>query len=126
MRRGHSQGIEFVDDLPLVQKAQDYLLPVIGGECRNSDIYGLGSVVEMDAAVLRTPLFGDIHVRHDLEARQDFRYGAQGQFARDFKYAVLAEPDEEVLFAGLEMDVGNAGVHRFGDDFVDEPDDGGA
>ena len=126
LRGGHAQGIETVDNLALVEKTQYEFLSVVGREGRYADVHVLAAVVEMDAAVLRAPLFCDIHARHDLEARKHLRDGTQRQLARDFQHAVLAETHQEGFFARLEMDVGNSGVHRLGNDVVHEPDGGGA
>lgn len=75
---GHAQGIKTVDNLPLVQEAQHHLLPVVGGQGRYADVYVLTAVVKMDAAVLRAALFGDVHARHNLEARDYLGNGTQG------------------------------------------------
>ena len=114
-----------MDNLALVEQAQYEFLPVVGREGRYADVHVLAAVVEMDAAVLRAPLFGDIHARHDLEARKHLRDGAQRQLAGYLEHAVLAETYQEGLFARLEMNVGDAGVHSLGNDVVYEPDSGG-
>ncbi len=82
---------------------------------------------EIDAAVLGKSSFGDVEVRHDLEARDDgsleeFDLRGNGGFVQD---AIGAVADAQVVFERFDVDVGGALVDGGADDLVDEIDDGG-
>ena len=82
---------------------------------------------EIDAAILRQPALGDVHVRHHFQAREDRRLKKpklrrHGNFVED---AVDAVADAQIVFERLDVDVGGALVDGFADDLVHELDDRG-
>src|SRR5690606_23889584 len=58
-----------------------------------------------DAAVLGDAAFGDVQVRHDLEAAGDGRGHGGRRVHHLEEFAVDAEADLEFLFVGLDVDV---------------------
>ena len=110
-----------------VQDAQDDLFAEQRRQRRNAVVDLLLLAVEcgadLDASVLRQPLLGDVHLRHDLDARGDGILEAQGRIHHVVQDAVDAEPDAEVLFIGLDVDVAGALFERFRQDQVHQLDD---
>ncbi len=83
------------------------------------------SELEVDAAVLRQALLGDVELGHDLEARD---HGALQRLdvlrhRHLVQHAVDAVADAQVVLHGLDVDVRRALVERFADDLVHELDD---
>ena len=79
-------------------------------ETRKSMSFELAVVREadLDAAVLRQPLLGDVELRHDLDARGD-RVAHLHRRGHDVvEDAVDAVPDAEFLFVRLDVDVARA------------------
>ena len=78
---------------------------------------------DLDAAVLRQALLGDVQLRHDLDARRD-RVAELHRRRHDVvEDAVDAEPDAELLLVRLDVDVARALLNRRHQHQVDEPDD---
>src|SRR5690606_20310660 len=84
-----------------------------------AQVGGLPAPFERDAAVLRLVPDGDVHVPHDLHARDQ----ASGHVAREGgvvdEASVDAVADAHSVRGGLEVDVAGALLERFGDDHVD-------
>ena len=78
---------------------------------------------DLDAAVLRQPLLGDVQLRHDLQARRD-RVAELHRRRHDVvQDAVDAEPDAELLLVRLDVNVARALLNRRHEHQVDEADD---
>ena len=81
--------------------------------------------LQIDAAVLRQAALGDVHVRHDFQARDDGRLQhAQLRRHRDFvQDAVDAVTNAQIVLQRLDVNIRGALDDRFADDLVDELDD---
>ena len=80
--------------------------------------------LQHDAAVLRQPLFADVELRHDLEARGDGVFQFQRRIHDRLQNAVNAEADAELFFVRLHVNVAGAALHGVGEHQVHELDDG--
>ena len=113
----------------LSSKPQHDLLAPQRGQGRDAEIELLLLAADLhlqhDAAVLRQPLFADVELGHDLEARGDGVLQLQRRIHDRLQDAVNAEADAEFFFVGLHVNVAGAALHRIGEDQVHELDDGG-
>ena len=94
-------------------------------ETRKSISFGDAVLVEadLDAAVLRQPLLGDVELRHDLDARRD-RVAELHRRAHDVvENPVDAVADAQLLLVRLDVDVARALLDRRHQHDVDQPDD---
>jgi hypothetical protein len=80
--------------------------------------------LQHDAAVLRQPLFADVELGHDLEARGDRVLQFQRRIHDQLQNSVNTEAHAEFLFVGLHVNVAGAPLHRIGEHQVHELDDG--
>ena len=113
--------------LVLVEETKDDLFAEQRRQARDAEVDFLGRAVDgeadLDAAVLRQPLFRDVELRHDLDARGD-RVAELHRRRHDVvEDAVDAEPDAELLLVRLDVDVAGALLDRRHQHQVDEPDD---
>ncbi len=112
----------------LVEDTGDDLLPEQGrqGGDAHVDLFAV-PVLELDPhldpAVLGEALLGDVHVREDLDPREDGAPELQGQADHLVEVAVDAVADAELLFVGLEVDVRSALLDGVDERRVDEGDD---
>ena len=81
------------------------------------------SAVDAEAAVLRQPLLGDVHARHDLQARDQPFVDPLGQVHHFLEQAVEAVADEHAFFHRLDVDVARLALDRALHDEIDEVDD---
>ena len=79
--------------------------------------------VFLDAAVLRQPAFGDIHVRHHFHARDDGQREMARRRRHFVKRAIHAITNFEFALEWLEMNVARAILDRLEHDQIDEPND---
>ncbi len=79
--------------------------------------------LQLDAAILRNAALGDVHPRHDLDARDDSRREIARRLRHFVENAVHAEADAKHLFVDLEMDVRCAAADRVQQRAVDEAHD---
>ncbi len=90
----------------------------------NAEIDLAAENADLDAAVLRQAAFGDVELRHQLQARDDGGF----QFARRLllieEHAIHAEADAEFLLERLDVNVAGALLDGLRDHGVDQPDDG--
>ena len=94
-------------------------------ETRKSISFGHAVLVEadLDAAVLRQALLGDVELRHDLDARRD-RVAELHRRAHDVvENAVDAVADAQLLLVRLDVDVARALLNRRHQHDVDQPHD---
>ena len=80
--------------------------------------------LQHDAAVLRQPLFADVELRHDLQARGDRVLQFQRRIHDQLQNAVNTEAHAEFLFVGLHVNVAGSALHGVGEHQVHELDDG--
>ncbi len=124
--RAHVEPVEAeAERLAAREETERNALAVHGRNGGDADVDGAGVGGQIDAAVLRQAALGDVHVRHDFQARDDralehAKLRRHGDFVQD---AVDAVADAEVVFERLDVDVGGALVDGFADDLVDEFDD---
>jgi hypothetical protein len=121
---GQAEVFEGEVDRRAVEHAEHDGLAVVGGQRGNAHVHLFVADLFDDAAVLRDAALGDVHVGHDLDARKD----GQGEVDRRRRHfierAVHAVADLEVLFEGLEVDVGGLFLDRLIEDEIDVADDG--
>ncbi|KAG1394739.1 hypothetical protein G6F59_014124 [Rhizopus arrhizus] len=99
-----------------IQDTQHHLLAEQGRQCAHAevDLLGLGQV-ELDAAVLRHALLGDVQLRHHLQARGDALIELHRRARHHLQQPVDAQAHPVVVFIGLEVDVRGAladGIHQ--------------
>ena len=108
----------------LIEDAQHHLLAVQRAQRRGAEVDVLAVFVgDADAAVLRQALLGDVHARHDLQARDQSFVDPLRQVHHFFQQAVEAMADEDALFHRLDVHVRRAGLDRALHDQIDEVDD---
>ena len=90
----------------------------------HAQVDGVAGHGDRDAAVLRDAALGDVEVRHDLDARDDGGGHRDVRRLHLVEGAVHAVADLEVVFEGLDVDVGRAVHDALVEDHVDELDDG--
>ena len=112
-------------DLSARQQTQRNALAVNRRDSGDTDVDFLALDADVDAAVLRQPLLGDVHSGHDLDARNDRGLVALQlrRHRRLVQDAVDAVADAQFVFRRLEMNIRRAIFERFPDDLVDELDD---
>ena len=114
-------------ELALVEQAHHDLLAEQRGDRRDAEVEVARAILDakadLDPAVLREPLFGDVELRHDLQAR-DQRVARAHRKSHDVvKHAVDPEPHAELLFVRLHVDVRGARLERLDQDQVRDLDD---
>jgi len=77
-----------------------------------------------DAAVLGQALLGDVQLGHDLDAGGERVLEFHGRSHDIVKHAVDPEPDPEVFFVWLDVDIGGRALDGVGDEQVHQLDDG--
>jgi hypothetical protein len=113
--------------LALVEQAHDDLFAEQGRQARDTevDVLGLAVVAEanLDAAVLRQALLGDVQLRHDLDARGNGVAHLQRRRHDVVEDAVDAVADAVFLFVGLDVNIAGAFRNRRHQDDVHQLDD---
>ena len=94
---------------------------------RDADVHLRVVDPDLDAAVLRQPLLGDVQVAENLDARHDGRLEALDlrRHRHVLQHAVNAVADAELVLERLEVDVRGPQLDRVPQDLVDEADDRG-
>ena len=100
---------------------------VDGGDRGHADIDGASARGEIDAPVLGESAFGDVHVGHDFQSRndgtlQDSKLWWDSDFVEN---AIDAIANPQIIFEGFDVDIGGAFHDGFADDLVDEFDHAG-
>ena len=113
--------------LVLVEETKDDLFAEEGRQHRDAevDLLRLAALVvaDLDAAVLRQALLGDVELRHDLHARHDgvaILHRRRHDVVED---AVDAVPDAQLLLVRLDVNVAGALLNGGHEHDVHEPDD---
>ena len=98
-------------------------LAVDGGHGRDADVHapaaGRG---DADAPVLGQAPLGDVHLRHDLDARGERGLQPPRRRLLVVEDAVDAIAHPQAVLEGLDVDVRGFGVHGLLDEEVDQPD----
>ena len=91
---------------------------------RDAEVDGLARHPQLEAAVLRHALLGDVELRHDLDARNDRAVEALVDRPHcRLQHAVDAVLHVDRVFLRLDMDVARAPLDRTEDGRIDQPDD---
>ncbi len=107
----------------LVEQAQHDAFAMTGGYRRHAHVDGAAGDAQADAAVLRQALFGDVETRHHLDARDQERRNRALGLQHLAQHAVHAEPDDQAVLVGLDVDVGGVFLDGLGQYGIDQPDD---
>ena len=85
---------------------------MVRGNRRHTKVEVLAVDGDLDSSVLRDALFGDLHLRHDLYARDDGLLEALGRRVHFSQGSVDTVTDAELLLHRLDMNIG--GLHLDG------------
>ena len=121
----HAEPVERELHAALVEQPHDDPFAVQHGDDRHADVDFAAVHLELDAAVLRQALFGDVQPRHDLEAADDrglkpVDLRRRGLLLQD---AVDAVANLDARGLRLDVHVARPRVDRFDQDFVHEVND---
>ena len=118
------QLVELLADRFLVEDTDDRVLAVHARHDRDAEVDRLARQPQLEAAVLRDALLGDVELRHDLDARDDRAVEALvDRPHRRLQHAVDAVLHVHRVVLRLDVDVARAPLDRRVDRRVDEPDD---
>jgi len=122
-----AQGVEVDLDGAAVEDTQTAGLAPAGWQDRDAQIVIIGAAPHFDTSVMRLAVFGDIHVRHDLDGGTDrVAQLVDALWQRDLlQDAVDAVAQAQRALERLDVDVGTVHADRFGDDQIDEADHAG-
>ena len=108
----------------LVEDSDDAIFAVRGRDDRDAEVDGAAGQAQLEAAVLRDALLGDVELRHDLDAGDDRGVMALvDRIERLVEHAVDAVLDDDFVVAGLDVNVRGPALDGVEDDRVDELDD---
>src|SRR5438094_5988243 len=108
--------------LTAAEQAQTDRFAVDGGNGRNAHIDVLITRLQIHAPILRQSAFGDVHVRHYFQARDDGRLqDAQLRRHSDFvQNSIDSIPNSQIVFQRFDVNVGRALENCFANDLVYE------
>ena len=121
--RVEAQMLELEHGVVLLEDTHHAAFAEAGRHGREADVDVLAGDLDLDAAVLRHALLGDVQGAHDLDAGGDGRVGLLGLPDNVVEHAVDPEADDELLFERLDVDVGCLFLDGAEDQRVDELDD---
>ena len=107
-----------------LEDPQHGLLTEGGRQHRHAEVHRLAADLDPDAPVLRHPPLGDVEAAHDLQAGEHRRLHRGRCLAQLTGHPVDADPNDEPVGLGNEVDVRGAMAERPADHVVDEPDRG--
>ena len=115
---------ELLADRLLVEDADDRVLAVHARHDRDAEVDGLARHAQLEAAVLRHALLGDVELGHDLDARDDRAVELLGDRPhRRLQHAVDAVLHVHRVVLRLDVDVARAPLDGGEDGRIDQPDD---
>ena len=118
------QLVELLADRFLVENTDDRVLAVHARHDRDAEVDRLARQPQLEAAVLRHALLGDVELRHDLDARDDRAVEALvDRPHRRLQHAVDAVLHVHRVVLRLDVDVAGAPLDGGVDRRVDEADD---
>ena len=121
--RRHADIVEVEEARGLVEESHYHRLAVLDGEGRDTHVDVVAPRADLEAPVLREPLFGDVEPRHQLEAEhQSGRYPHLVEVGL-VEHAVDSLPDSEDLLVRLDVDIRGVDLHRVLEDHAEELDD---
>ena len=119
-----AQLVELLADRFLVENTDDGVLAVHARHDRDAEVDRLARQPQLEAAVLRHALLGDVELRHDLDARDDRAVEALvDRPHRRLQHAVDAVLHVHRVVLRLDVDVAGAALDRGVDRRVHQPDD---
>jgi hypothetical protein len=123
-RRRHPDLLDRRHALAVIEDAHHHFLAKERPQSGHAEV-DFGAVLggRAQPAVLRQPLLGDVHTRHDLQARDQSLMHPLRQVHDLLEQAVEAMPDEDTLFHRLDVDVARLALDRALDDEIDQVDD---
>src|SRR5262249_7589686 len=111
-----------------VQQAEHDFFAKQSGESRNAEVEFARTRVDLhfdlDTAVLRQTLLGDVELRHDLDARDQSIAQLQRRMHHVVKHTVDTEPDAQLFLIRFDVNVGGATAQRVNEEHVDQAHDG--
>ncbi|MCY1532701.1 hypothetical protein D9M68_679860 [compost metagenome] len=122
--RGHTQPLQLQAPGFLVQQAQHGAFAVPGGQGRHAHVYRPPPHPQGDAAVLRQTLFGDVQVRHDLDARNQRRVQRLARRHDVAQGAIHPVAHHRMGLERLDVDVAGAIARRLREERIDHADHG--
>ena len=115
---------ELLADRFLVEDTDDGVFAVDARHHRDAEVDRLARQPQLEPAVLGHALFGDVELRHDLDARNDRAVEPLvDRPHRRLQHAVDAVLHVDRVVLRLDMDVARAPLDRTVDRRVDQPDD---
>ena len=115
---------ELLADRFLVENSDDRVLAVDARHDRDAEVDRLARHAQLEAAVLRHALLGDVELRHDLDARDDRAVELLGDRPhRRLQHAVDPVLHVHRVVLRLDVDVARAALDGGVDGRVDQPDD---
>ena len=122
--RRHPDLLERRHALPVIEHAHDDLLAKQRAQRGDAEVdFGAILGAHAQTAVLRQPLLGDVHPRHDLQARDQPFVDPFGQVHHFLQQPVEAMADEDALLQRLDVDVARFARDGALHDEIDEIDD---
>src|SRR4029453_10929363 len=108
--------------LASAEQSQTDRLAVDSGNGRNAHIDVLITRLQIHAPILRQSAFGDVHVRHYFQARDNGRLqDAQLRWHSDFvQNPIDSIPNPQIVFERLNVNIGRTLQNRLTNDLVDE------
>src|SRR6266516_1643602 len=108
--------------LAAAEQPQTDRFAVNSGNGRNAHIDVLITRLQIHAPILRQPAFGDVHVRHYFQARDNGRLqNAQLRRHSDLvQDSIDSIPNPQIVFERLNVNIGRALQNRLTNDLVDE------
>ena len=119
----HAQRLEALNHDALVEDAQDHPLAIHERQGDDADVHAPPVDGQSKAAVLRHALLGDVHVGHDLDARDNAHSHPALDGGGRIQHSVDAILHARVPLFGVHVYVRGALLNRLGDDRVDQLDD---
>ena len=119
---GEPQVLERHERARLVQQAHHHPFAERGRQGGDTDVDVAVGDADLDAAVLGQPLFGDVHARHDLDARDEFALHVPGRRIHVVEDAVHPLADLHPVLVRLDVHIAGAVAHRLAEHQVDQLD----
>ena len=119
---GEPEPLEIEIDRRTIQDAEHDALAVQRGDRRNAQIDLVAADDQLDPPVLGQSPFGDVELRHDLDARHDGRLKPARWSVDLVQHAIIAIADAQAILERIEMNVGGARLHATRDQLIDQSD----
>ncbi len=121
----HAQAVQVQALGVLGQQSQHDALAMSRRQGGHPHVDGLAAQPDGDAAILGQTFLGDVHVRHDLDARRQRSMQRTRRFEHVLQHPVDAKAHHGTVFERLDVDVRCAVAQSLHEHHVDQLDDGG-